>query len=332
VTDVPPSRDIVELACRAPSVHNTQPWRWCIDGSDIDLFADHRRQLVYADPTRRDLMVSCGAALHHCQVAAAALGWSARVHRLPDASDERHVASIHLTRSRVLAPNNGVLEAIAARRTDRRRPTSWPVPPDRLNSLASTGTLWGAQVLPVTGEGRKAELLRLTRRAATIQTRNPRYIEELDAWTRSTAGVGVPRKHVPERDVSSTGGDSPFVRFPGGTLADPLLEVEPAQDAMLMVCTSSDDALSRVRAGEAMSAVWLQATSERLSVIPLSQAVEVEETRRMLENSVLGGLACPQILLRVAWLPLVREGLPPTPRRPLQEVLTDRQDGSSAGE
>jgi len=78
VKDRPPVEDILSLACRAPSVHNSQPWRWRAEGDRIDLFADYRRQLVYADPARRDLMMSCGAALHHLQVAAAGLGWRAR--------------------------------------------------------------------------------------------------------------------------------------------------------------------------------------------------------------------------------------------------------------
>lgn len=319
MTDNPPTRVIVEWACRAPSVHNTQPWKWRVRGSDIDLFADYTRQLVYADPARRDLMVSCGAALHHFQAAAAALGWSARVHRAPDASDERHVASIHLLPSRVM-PDASVLETIAARRTDRRRPTSWPVPADRLNSLASTGTSWGAQVLPVTGTIAKAELQRLTSRAATIQQRNPRYIKELAAWTRSSADAGVPRENVPERPQPGLGADAPYSRFLGGTLPDPVLEAEPSEDAMMVVCTSSDDAISRVRAGEALSAVWLQATQQGLSVTPLSQAVEVEETRRALQADVLDDLAFPQLVLRVGWLPMVHEELPPTPRRPFDEV------------
>jgi hypothetical protein len=322
MTDIAPTRDIVEIACRAPSVHNTQPWSFRVHASDIDLFADYKRQLVYADPTRRDLMVSCGAALHHVQVVAAALGWSARVHRLPDASEERHVARIRLTRSHVPSRDAGVLETIAARRTDRRRTSSWPVPEDRLNRLAVIGTSWGAQVLPVTGDMPKAQLHRLTSQAAAIQQRNLRYIDELDAWTRSCGGAGVPRDHVPERAAAGTGPDSPHERFPGGTLPNPVREMEPSEDAMLIVCTSSDDAVSRLRAGEAMSAVWLQATTENLSVMPLSQAVEVEETRHTLQNEVLGGLACPQIVLRVGWLPMDRDELPPTPRRPVDEVMT----------
>jgi hypothetical protein len=91
---------------------------------------------------------------------------------------------------------------------------------------------------------------------------------------------------------------------------------------MLIVCTSSNDVISQIRAGEAMSAVWLQATQEQLSVVPLSQALEVPETRREVQQQVLSDLAHPQILLRVGWLPVARSTLPMSPRRHLEDVLT----------
>jgi hypothetical protein len=90
---------------------------------------------------------------------------------------------------------------------------------------------------------------------------------------------------------------------------------------MLLVCTSSDDTISRIRAGEALSAVWLRATQDHLSLVPLSQAVEVDETRRELQTSILGDLAFPQILLRVGWPASSHSDLGPTPRRPLEDVL-----------
>jgi hypothetical protein len=122
--------------------------------------------------------------------------------------------------------------------------------------------------------------------------------------------------------MAHAGKGSSYGRFPSGVLDDPILETEPSEDAMLLVCTSSDDAIARVRAGEALSALWLKATQEGLSVVPLTQAVEVEETRRELREDVLGELAFPQAVVRVCWLPAAREGLPPTPRRPREEVVT----------
>ncbi|MDF3051341.1 MAG: nitroreductase, partial [Pseudonocardia sp.] len=67
-------RTALELACRAPSVHNTQPWRWRLGDDTVALFADQRRRLWATDRDARDLILSCGAALHHLRVALAAAG------------------------------------------------------------------------------------------------------------------------------------------------------------------------------------------------------------------------------------------------------------------
>jgi hypothetical protein len=320
ITRRPPMDEILEHACRAPSVHNTQPWRWRVSADRVDLFADFRRQLVYADPARRDLVISCGAALHHLQVAAAAFGWAARVDRLPDPQDPRHLARVVLKPSLLSDDKDGLLGTIAARRTDRRRFTSWPVPVERLTSLSATGAVWGAQVLPVAGESARAQLYALTRRADVVQKSNHAYVEELAAWATGSQVDGIRLTQIPARDELSPA-DAMNRRFPNGALPDPQLDPGDSQDGLLLICTSSDDQMSRLRAGEALSAVWLHATRENMGLVPLSQAIEVDETRRRLQSEVLGDLAFPQLLLRVGWLPLSREGLPGTPRRPLQQVV-----------
>ena len=70
---------IVELACRAPSLHNSQPWRWVFDAGTLHLFADHARVGRHTDSTGREVILSCGAALDHLEVAAAAAGWRVTV-------------------------------------------------------------------------------------------------------------------------------------------------------------------------------------------------------------------------------------------------------------
>ncbi|NUS50685.1 MAG: NAD(P)H nitroreductase [Nocardioidaceae bacterium] len=313
---------LIRCACRAPSVHNTQPWHWHVhDDGVVDLYADHTRQLVQADPQRRDLVLSCGAALHHLQVAARALGLAPRVHRLPEPDDERFVARVRLTPADPPPDAERQLAVIEARRTDRRRLTSWPVPVDRLNALAMAGNQWGAQVLPVVDERARTLLGSLTRRADELQRRNAEYRAEIARWTTYWGNEGVPAGHIP-REASRAATDVLTRRFDGGVLDDPALEDEPPGDGLLLVCTSSDDPLSRVRAGETMSAVWLRATSDDLAVVPLSQALEVDETREALQTEVLDDLAQAQIVLRVGWQPLGRADLPATPRRDLADVRT----------
>jgi hypothetical protein len=55
--------------------------------------------------------------------------------------------------------------------------------------------------------------------------------------------------------------------------------------------------------------------------VPLSQVVEVAETREDLQHRVLGDLAVPLLLVRVGWQQIGRSQLEPTPRRPLDDVL-----------
>ena len=88
-----------------------------------------------------------------------------------------------------------------------------------------------------------------------------------------------------------------------------------------MIATDADDPQAWLRAGEALGQLWLHAMNDGLSVVPLSQVVEVDETRSALHHEVLGGLLHPQLLVRIGWQEIARSTLPRTPRRPLDEVL-----------
>ena len=80
----------------APSVFNTQPWRWRVTPAALELRVDAIRHLTATDPDRRLLTLSCGAALHHARVALAAAGWRAVVDRLPDPGDPDLLARVGL--------------------------------------------------------------------------------------------------------------------------------------------------------------------------------------------------------------------------------------------
>src|SRR5690242_2335618 len=82
------------LAGYAPSIHNTQPWRWRVSDKALDLYVVPARQLAITDPDGRLSVLSCGAALHHALVALAAEGQHVDVTRLPDPADPDHLARI----------------------------------------------------------------------------------------------------------------------------------------------------------------------------------------------------------------------------------------------
>lgn len=46
-------------ALAAPSIYNTQPWRWSLVDDTLQLWAERERQLAVTDPDARQLMISC---------------------------------------------------------------------------------------------------------------------------------------------------------------------------------------------------------------------------------------------------------------------------------
>ena len=72
------------VACRAPSIANSQPWLWRVSGNALELRCDQSRQLAVTDPHGQLMVMSCGALLHHASVALAALGAAVTVERIDD--------------------------------------------------------------------------------------------------------------------------------------------------------------------------------------------------------------------------------------------------------
>jgi nitroreductase len=273
-------RRLVEVACLAPSVGNSQPWQWRILGTDaLELSADRTRQQGAGEADARNLALSCGAALHHGIVAARALGLTAEALLLPTPAEPDLLAHIHFFPGTARADALETLDLIGQRRTDRRRFTTWPIPHQRLGRLVRAGCGWGAYTIPVVDVATRHHTELLLARALRL--------------SRST-----------DRDDGD--GDDHGIEGP---------------DGLLFLCTAEDDQRAWLQAGQALSALWLAATRDGLSIVPLSQVIENEETRLALHHEVFAGMASPQLLVRVGWQEISHPLPLRTPRRSLADVL-----------
>ncbi|SEO83340.1 Acg family FMN-binding oxidoreductase [Trujillonella endophytica] len=317
--DRPTARAAVALANRAPSVHNSQPWRWRIGPSSVHLFADPDRALPLTDPEGRGLLVSCGAALHHLRVALLAAGLGGPVHRLPDPAHPRHLASIEPSPAEPTPDDLGLARAIETRRSDRRVFSTWPVPPEFLDDLVRAAAGEGA-ALVVLDPGRRWEAARLIERAAVEQALTPGLAQEVALWTGRARGApdGVPAANVPGDGTAAV----PVRHFAGREMDQSELGHEEADGTELAVLvTDGDTPEDRLRAGEALSAVLLRATATGLATDPISQPLEVEATRDRLAADCLPSGRHPQVLLRLGWAPVSATPVPATGRRPVDETI-----------
>lgn len=301
---------VLALASRAPSVHNTQPWRWRVDAASLHLYADPGRQLPNTDPEGRDLILSCGTALHHCVVALAAVGWRSKVTRLPNPADPNHLAAIELSRYPADPVDIALAAAIPRRRTDRRHYSSWAVPVGDIALMAARAARAGVTLCQVEDLDKLHDIVA----QSVWEHLNHDYLAELTAWSGRYASVaGVPAHSTPVSD--------PTAKIPGRFFAGPTLDMAPASSpaddkaVVLALGTRADDRLAQLRAGEATSAVLLTATSAGLACCPVTEPLEVAETRDLVRAEIFGGGDYPQMLLRVGWAPINADPLPATPRR-----------------
>jgi hypothetical protein len=86
----------VDRAMLAPSLHNSQPWRFTVHADGLDVGADRTRELTSIDPSGRALVQSVGAALFNARVTLAARGWAVVVQRCPSPDDPDLLAVLHL--------------------------------------------------------------------------------------------------------------------------------------------------------------------------------------------------------------------------------------------
>ena len=87
-----------------------------------------------------------------------------------------------------------------------------------------------------------------------------------------------------------------------------------------MLYGAGEDRLDWLRAGEALSAAWLSATSLGVSLLPFSAAVEVAVTREAVRQ-LLAGLGHPYLALRLGTANAEDAGIPRTPRLPADQII-----------
>ncbi|MGW5386295.1 Acg family FMN-binding oxidoreductase [Nocardia sp. NPDC003963] len=315
-----PDREVTDialgLAVRAPSVHNTQPWRWRPTVTGIQLFADTGRQLTITDPYQRSLVVSCGAALHHMRAALGALGWASAVDYCPDPRDPDHLATIHTLRRPPSDAQIDLAAAILLRRTDRRHYLPRPVPARHLRSLATRVSACGAAVRQVP-DTLLPRLSAPMRQVVAAHATDRRYQAEIARWSgRHRITDGVPSQNAP---AARPAGEIPVRTFADPSLFDPADRPDAAQ--WLVIGTTRDDRRAQLRAGEATSALLLTATGLGLATSVQTEPLGVAESRQEIRAGLLHDCAYPQSMVRVGWSSRTAAPLADTPRRPLDEIL-----------
>jgi nitroreductase len=302
----------------APSIHNTQPWRWRLTEHGLDLHTARDRLLDVTDPDARLATLSCGAALHHARVSLAAQGWSATITRMPDRADPDLLARLRVEGRVPLDAAAAIhLRTVPLRHTDRRPVTREPVGPEQLQAITVAveaedtwlHTLHPDQVL---------ELASAADHAQRTEADESAWQAELAYWTGGTrpGGTGVPDAAIPDRATRTTVPGRDF-----GHHGDLPVSAEHDKAAVfVMLYGRADEPLNWLRAGEALSAGWLCATEHGVSVMPHSAPIEVINTRQAM-RAMIASVGYPFLMLRLGRIDPADAGPQHAPRLPADQII-----------
>ncbi|MFV8162821.1 Acg family FMN-binding oxidoreductase [Mycobacterium sp. 134] len=310
----------VQLASRAPSLHNTQPWRLVAEHDGLQLFLDPYRVVSATDRSSREAVISCGVLLDHLRVAMAAAGWDTAVDRFPNPNDPDHLATLQFSPMPfVTEAHRRRADAILARRTDRLPMTGY-ADWDAFEVLLRARLAEGPVHLDVLAEEMRETVAEAAELTESLRLYDSAYHAELAWWTTPFATEdGIPQDSL----VSAAESERVAVArtFPVTAHTDRRPTVREDSATLVVLSTDGYSRADALDAGEALSALLLECTLSGLATCPVSHVSELHASRDIIAT-LTGRDACPQLLVRIGIAPTLTDAPPPTPRRAVEAFLT----------
>jgi hypothetical protein len=309
---------LIATAARAPSIHNTQPWRFRAGQYSVKLYTDPSRKLR-VDPLGRELLISCGAALFGLRLGIRSLGYRPAVELLPDPAQLRLLARVSLGEPEPMnAAERQMLAALPHRHTHRGPFEPGPLPAGLLAGLQHDALAEGATLAVLDRAHAYGQLADIAAAVTRRQDLDPQARADMRDWTRdpaSRARDGVPssafpaaadrrRGRLPQRDFDL--GRSLGLAGTGGP--------PPAATAVLL--TPGDGRRDWLCAGQALHRVLAHAAARWVFASMHTQPLEAAAIRDLIRDR-LGLPGALQMILQLG--PAHTTSV--TARRPPSELL-----------
>jgi nitroreductase len=308
-------RFLLRYAILAPSVKNTQPWSFRVDGRTVRIYADRTRRLTVTDPDCRELYISVGCALENLILAAEHFGMAHEVRYTPEGDDAELAATAEFWAGGVRSPERQAipLDALVQRQNDNSLYRDVPISLDlrrRLHECVAEPDLR----LELSDDGFfRSWVDELTFEADRAEFANPTFRRELG----QSIGTGI--FSAPGIKARLAGLLVSRVDL-GEAVANHDRELVASAALLGLVLGEEDTHAAHLRSGQLFERVWLKATALGVSVHPMSQTMRTPELREAVADLVVSLGWSPQHLFRVGFS--TREIRPRhTPRRPLEDVL-----------
>ncbi len=314
------ARTVVEAATRAPSVLNTQPWRWRVTADDdhgtvFELWADSARVLRVTDPLGRFLVVSCGAGLFNARLALRNLALEPAVRLSPDPHEPRLLARVTASPGKPpTSQERWLYQAIPERHTNRGPFHDRAMGSGLMTRLVDAAAAEGAVLTPLDPAAAR-RVIEIADEAAREITHDGRRHDELSSWVHSRPEPdGIPVQAISPPAASGAHSVRDF-DLDHSLASNPPVEYEH-EPTMAVLSTYGDSRTDWMRAGQALQRVLLEATLDGVQASFRNEPLEMLAHRWRVRDATTG-FGHPQMVMRLGY----GEPMVSAPRRPLNEVL-----------
>lgn len=313
---------MIHYATLAPSGHNTQPWRFEIEGDAIRVMPDFSRRLPVVDPDDHALYISLGCAVENLVIAAGYFGYAAET-CYEERGGEPGSLFIRLRRSRA-SGSSDFFQAIPKRQTNRRLYDRRPIPAEHLRMLLESAAGEGVSALAVSAPQEIERLTPYVARASRAQFEDQAFLSELIQWIRfSRREAEATRDGIPAAAL----GLPPAPRWLGKlimrTFAGPSSEAQRqaklvrSSSALFLFVAECDDRPHWIELGRAFERMALTATALGIQHAHVNMPCEVLPVRREMERELEISPRHALLLVRMGYGRPIARSL----RRSVEEVI-----------
>lgn len=326
--------ELVRIASRSPSTHNTQGWRLTEHGEDgVALHFDHDRTLPAEDRDGAFNIVNMGVFVRALEIAAAARGrrlaWTFEISDDGAPSDHTRVARLDLEEGSVPG-DAALLEAFQRRRTGRFPYDGRPIPVADLERLAALVAEGGHSFGWTQDPARIRRLMELNADAIADDLQVASIRDELRAWTRFTRGEAERTRDGLWAACMNQSGVGLWMTyaFPWVLRLAPVravatrryLATQGGTATIGWIAGSIDDRTAQFEAGRVLLDWWLELTGLGIDMLPYGSLYTRPEAHRAVADEIG----------EPAWWILVRMGygrVPPKSYRLDPETLWIGRNG-----
>lgn len=313
--------DLIATAGRAPSLHNSQPWRFRLDGEGLELRVDPQRAMRVSDPEARELVISCGAALYTLRLALRGKALSPHVSIAPNKDDPLLLARVTAESGPRPTPDESqLLAAVVHRHTHRHGFAPVPIADTLASALEADVATEGARLVWVDDRHRVGAVVELALLADQLQVGDVEWQAEIERWVDTTGRGrrdGVPIAAVPPASPQRRATDRLPVRsFVPGRSPCANDHRPGAVGRIAVLVTDGDELGDWLAAGQALQRMLLRAADGWVFATYATAPLEVPYLRQALRDT-LGLSDYPQMVLELGHAGYAHT----TPRLPADEQL-----------